>query len=250
MKSLKKKNIAYNVLGVISIITTWQLGAHFTGNIDIFPSPIKSFVTLTRISATETFWIHIGTTLFRGILGGVLSLILGFVLGFLSSINAPLRGVIMPWVILLRSVPVIAVILLAIIWLAPGYVPFFIMMITITPIIVEEVSEGIVEINARYKEMITIYNVSWQKQLKQVILPGLLPRIASGFSLGMGYGWRAVVVGEVLSRPQWGIGDRMAHAQNYFNADELIAWTVVLIIISYVFDKLIDSIKNRLIKWQ
>jgi NitT/TauT family transport system permease protein len=250
MKYPKKKNIAYNILGVISIITAWQLGAYFTGNVDIFPSPIKSFITLTRITATENFWIHIGTTLFRGILGGILSLILGFVLGFLSSINAPLRGFIMPWVILLRSVPVISVILLAVIWLAPGYVPFFIMMITITPIIVEEVSEGIVEINGRYKEMITIYKVSLQKQLTHVILPGLLPRIASGFSLGMGYGWRAVVVGEVLSRPQWGIGDRMAHSQNYFNADELIAWTVVLIIISYFFDKLIETIKNRIIKWQ
>jgi len=250
MKPNKKKNIAYNILGIISITTAWQLGAYYTGNTDIFPSPVKSLVTLSRIAATEDFWIHIGSTLFRGILGGVLSLILGFVLGFLSSLNAPLRGIIMPWVILLRSIPVISVILLAIIWLAPGYVPFFIMMITVTPIIVEEVSEGIIEINGRYKEMITIYKVSLQKQLKQVILPGLLPRIASGFSLGMGYGWRAVVVGEVLSRPQWGVGDRMAHAQNYFNADELIAWTVVLIIISYFFDKLIDKIKNRLIKWQ
>jgi ABC-type nitrate/sulfonate/bicarbonate transport system permease component len=89
MKYPKKKNIAYNILGVISIITAWQLGAYFTGNVDIFPSPIKSFITLTRITATENFWIHIGTTLFRGILGGILSLILGFVLGFLSSINAP-----------------------------------------------------------------------------------------------------------------------------------------------------------------
>lgn len=246
----KKKGVVYNLLGVISIITAWQLSAQYTGNTNIFPSPIKSFITLTEIAVTESFWIHIGTTLFRGILGGILSLILGFILGFLSSINSPLRGFIMPWVILLRSIPVISVILLAIIWLAPGYVPFFIMMITITPIIVEETSEGIIEINERYKEMISIYKVSMIKQLKQVILPGLLPRIASGFSLGMGYGWRAVVVGEVLSRPQWGIGDRMAHSQNYFNADELIAWTVVLIIISYFFDKLIDKIKNRLIKWQ
>lgn len=245
-----KKHIIFTILGIISIITAWQLSAYFTGNTDIFPSPLKSFVTLTRLVVNENFWIHIGTTLFRGIIGGVLSLLLGFALGFLSSINVSVRSFITPWVTLLRSIPVISVILLAIIWLAPGYVPFFVMLITVTPIIVEEVSEGIFEINARYKEMISIYNVPLSKQLKHVILPGLLPRIASGFSVGMGYGWRAVVVGEVLSRPQWGIGDRMAHSQNYFNADELIAWTVVLIIISYFFDKLIDKIKNRLIKWQ
>ena len=124
------------------------------------------------------------------------------------------------------------------------------MLITVTPIIAEEVTEGIIDINQRYREMVSIYKVPWKKQLKDVILPGLLPRLASGFSLGMGYGWRAVVVGEVLSRPEWGIGDRMAHSQNYFNADELIAWTVVLIVISYFFDKLIDRLKDRLIKWQ
>ncbi len=240
----------FNIFGVFSIITAWQLSAYLTGNTDIFPSPLKSFMALTRLSVTEAFWIHIGTTLFRGILGGIVSLIIGFVLGFLSSINASLRGFIIPWVVLLRSIPVISVILLAIIWLAPGFVPFFIMLITVTPIIVEEVSEGIIDINGRYREMINIYQVSLMRQLRHVIFPGLLPRVASGFSLGMGYGWRAIVVGEVLSRPQWGIGDRMAHAQNYFNVDELIAWTVVLIIISYFFDKLIEKIKQRLIKWQ
>ncbi len=246
----KKRNIIFKILGIISIILAWQLSAYFTGNTDIFPTPTKSFATLIKIASGQNFWIHIGTTLFRGIIGGLLSLILGFILGLLSSINSSIRNFIQPWVILLRSIPVIAVILLAIIWLTPGFVPFFIMLITVTPIIVEEVTEGIIEINTRYKEMITIYKIPASKQLKQVIWPGLLPRIASGFSLGMGYGWRAVVVGEVLSRPQWGIGDRMAHSQNYFNADELIAWTVVLIIISYFFDKLIVKIKTRLIKWQ
>ncbi len=250
MKLGNKNNAIFNVLGVVSIITAWQLSAQFTGNTDIFPSPLKSFVTLIELSLTEKFWIHIGTTLFRGILGGIVSLILGFLLGLLSSINSSVRGFIMPWVVLLRSIPVISVILLAIIWLAPGFVPFFIMLITVTPIITEEVSEGIIDINGRYREMISIYKVKLQKQLQHVIIPGLLPRIASGFSLGMGYGWRAVVVGEVLSRPQWGIGDRMAQSQNYFNADELIAWTVVLIVISYFFDKLIDRISKRLIKWQ
>jgi len=250
MKLRGPKKHLFNILGVISIITVWQLSAQLSGNTDVFPSPWKSCLTLTEVALTESFWIHIGTTLFRGVLGGIISLVLGFSIGFLSSINPALSSFIRPWIVLLRSIPVISIILLAIIWLAPGYVPFFVMLITVTPIISEEVSEGIITINKQYKEMVTIYKVPMMKQLQHVILPGLLPRIASGFSLGMGYGWRAVVVGEVLSRPQWGIGDRMAQAQNYFNANELIAWTVVLVVISYFFDKLIDRIGKRLIKWQ
>lgn len=245
-----QKQFIFTLIGIISIVTAWQLSAHFTGNTDIFPSPLKSLVTITKLSMTEAFWMHIGVTLFRGIMGGIFSLILGFTLGLLASTNICIKSMIFPWIVLLRSIPVISVILLAIIWLVPGYVPFFIMLITVTPIITEEVIEGIIEINGRYKEMITIYKIPWVKQLRDVILPGLLPRLASGFSLGMGYGWRAVVVGEVLSRPQWGIGDRMAHSQSYFNTDELIAWTVVLIIVSYIFDKLIEWVKNRIIKWQ
>jgi NitT/TauT family transport system permease protein len=234
---------------VVSIITAWQLSAHFTGNTDIFPSPLKSLITLSKLAVTEEFWMHIGVTLFRGIIGGFCSLVIGFLLGLLSSSSPSVKALIFPWVVLLRSIPVISVILLAIIWLTPGYVPFFIMLITVTPIITEEVTEGILDINAKYKEMITIYKVPWKTQLKDVIIPGLLPRVSSGFSLGMGYGWRAVVVGEVLSRPQWGIGDRMGHSQSYFNADELIAWTVVLIVVSYIFDKLIVIARNRLVKW-
>lgn len=246
----QRNHIIFTILGVISIVTAWQVSAHFTGNTDIFPSPLKSMITLSNLAVTEAFWMHIGVTLFRGIVGGIFSLIIGFTLGLLASINGSIKAFIFPWVVLLRSIPVISVILLAIIWLIPGYVPFFIMLITVTPIITEEVIEGITEINSKYSEMITIYNIPWHKRLTEVIIPGLTPRLASGLSLGMGYGWRAVVVGEVLSRPQWGIGDRMAHTQSYFNADELIAWTVVLIVISSIFDKLINLAKTRLIKWQ
>lgn len=248
---LKRKNsIIFTVLGITSIFSIWQLGAHLTGNTHILPSPLKSFITLSELAINQNFWMHIGITLFRGIIGGILSLIFGFILGMISSSTPMIKSFLFPWIVLLRSIPVISVILLAIIWLAPGYVPFFIMLITVTPIVTEEVTEGVIDINQRYREMIFIYKVTWKKQLKDVLLPGLLPRLASGFSLGMGYGWRAVVVGEVLSRPQWGIGDRMAHSQNYFNADELIAWTVILIVISYLFDKVIERVKDHLIKWQ
>ncbi len=238
------------ILGIVSILGVWQLGANLIDSTSIFPSPLQSLITLTHLAKSADFWIHISITLFRGILGGILSLIIGFLLGLLSSSNKVIKSFILPWIILLRSIPVISVILLAIVWLMPGYVPFFIMLITVTPVIAEEVTEGIIVINQDYREMISIYKIPWYKQLKDVILPGLLPRLASGFSLGMGYGWRAVVVGEVLSRPQWGIGDRMAHSQNYFNTDELIAWTVILISISYFFDKLISYTKDRIIKWQ
>jgi NitT/TauT family transport system permease protein len=253
INTLKRKKphiIVFSILGILSVVAVWELAAYFTGNTNVFPTFSKSVVTLSKLAVTENFWAHIGITLFRGILGGILALIIGFVLGLFSGINPSFRAFLMPWIVILRSIPVISVILLAIIWLMPGHVPLFVMLITVSPIIVSEVTEGIIEIKTKYREMLTIYKVSFTKQITHVILPGLLPRLASGFSLGMGYGWRAIVIGEVLSRPQWGIGDRMARSQSYFKVDELIAWTVVLIIISYFFDKFIDWTKNKLIKWR
>jgi ABC-type nitrate/sulfonate/bicarbonate transport system ATPase subunit len=63
--------------------------------------------------------------------------------------------------------------------------------------------------------------------------------IAGGLSTAMGFGWRSIIIGEVLAQPLHGIGTGMKQAQAYINISEVIAWTVVAITISYLFDYLI-----------
>ena len=62
----------------------------------------------------------------------------------------------------------------------------------------------------------------------------------------VGFGWRAIIMGEVLSQCVDGIGKRMKEAQVFIDVPELIAWTLVAIVLSWLTDKLI----SRLSDWQ
>ena len=77
-----------------------------------------------------------------------------------------------------------------------------------------------------------------------------MPFIISGASSAMGIGWRAIIIGEVLSQPKYGIGTVMQSAQTFLNVDAVIAWTIVAVIISYGFEKIIRWSERKLIVWR
>ncbi len=66
----------------------------------------------------------------------------------------------------------------------------------------------------------------------------------------MGIGWRAIIIGEVLSQPKYGIGTKMQNAQTFLNVDAVIAWTIIAILISYGFEKLIRWSEHKLVVWR
>lgn len=77
-----------------------------------------------------------------------------------------------------------------------------------------------------------------------------MPFIISGASSAMGIGWRAIIIGEVLSQPKYGIGTKMQSAQTYLNVEAVIAWTLIAIIISFAFEKIIRLYEKRVLKWR
>lgn len=152
------------------------------------------------------------------------------------------RGVdafLKPWVVVIRSAPVVAFVLLAVIWFSPDAVPVIIGTLVMFPIIYLNTVEGIGGVDADMVEMARFYGVGGVRLLKELYLPAIRPFLSSGVSNAVGIGWRAVVVGEVLSQPQWGIGTVMRSAQTFLQVDILIAWTLVTVVIGALFDKLI-----------
>ena len=99
-------------------------------------------------------------------------------------------------------------------------------------------------------EMARFYGIPRARMVREVYLPAIAPFVVSGISSAVGIGWRAIVVGEVLSQPQYGIGTVMHSAQTFLQVDLLIAWTVVAILLGAVFEWLIRLAERLLIKWR
>jgi len=192
----------------------------------------------------------VGSTVLRGLAGFILSAIMGLIIGIIAGINSSFNAFLRPILVTIRSTPIIALILLALIWLNPSLVPVFIAMLTMFPFICTNVIDGIKSIDPDLTSMAKFYKINRNKIIREVYIPAILPFIISGASSAMGIGWRAIITGEVLSQPKYGIGTVMQGAQTFLNVDAVIAWTILAVLISYGFEKAIRWSERKLIVWR
>ncbi|HCG34892.1 MAG TPA: nitrate ABC transporter permease, partial [Clostridiales bacterium] len=69
-------------------------------------------------------------------------------------------------------------------------------------------------------------------------LPQIKPFLLSACSIGLGLSWKAGIAAEIIGIPDGSIGEALYNAKVYFNTVDLFSWTVIIVVISILFEKL------------
>jgi len=244
------KNRLITFLSILFLIGLWKVGSLLISRELILPSPEQTAVAVGKLFIRDEFLLIVGTTVLRGITGFFIAFVLALVLGLAAGISNAFYAFLRPLLVVIRSVPVISFILLALIWLDVDQVPVFIALLTMFPFICTNVIDGIRNVNSELLVMAKVYRVKKQHIIQGIYLPAISPFIFSGAASAMGFGWRAIIIGEVLSQPKYGIGTFMQNAQTYLLVDRVIAWTIIAILLSYLFDHLIRFAEKKVVVWK
>ena len=250
MKISFSKNSWYSLAGIILIVAVWEFAARNVGSNNILPGPLLCIKTLVGLITETDFYRNLGLTLLRGLTGFALALSFSLIIGIPSGLNRKTGAFFSPILVTIRSTPVISIILLAIIWFRVESVPVFIGFLTMFPILTTNLSSGLKDVDPGLIVMARVYRVNNWRILKDVYLPSILPFLFSGLLTAAGFGWRAVIIGEVLSQPKFGIGSMMQDAQSYLLVAELISWTMVAVAVGFIFEKSIAWIEGKTIRWK
>lgn len=240
------KRIVLTCLSILLIPVVWQLLSWQMAQPQLIPSFPDLIRALLRLVYSPGFLVSIGTTCLRACVGLLLSLAAASITAFLLNRSEAIRFLFMPWLSLLRSVPVISFILLALIFLNPEMIPLLIAFLTMYPLLTENLLKGLMNRRDSWKMLARQFHLNAWNRLFQIYYPQLKSYLFSGLASAVGFGWRAIIMGEVLSQCVDGIGKRMKEAQVFIDVPELIAWTLVAIVLSWLTDKLI----SRLSDWQ
>jgi NitT/TauT family transport system permease protein len=237
ISSIKDKKLKLNKVFILLFwILVWQI-AHMAIGRDIYvPSPVSVFERLSELILTELFWTTVFYSIYRVILGILVSVILGVVLGVVSSLNESIFNILNPLIIAIKSTPVISFIIIALIWFKSSNVPIFICFLMCFPIIWTNVVEGIRNTDGKLLEMVKVYKVKNSLILKRVYLPSIIPYFNAALITSLGLGWKVSVAAEVLSHPRNSIGSQLYSAKIYLDSSDLYAWTLVVIILSFLFE--------------
>lgn len=240
-----KKRVMHKLWILIFWIFIWQLIYMLVGRDIYVPSPIDVLMRLREMLFLPRFWSIMSYSIYRVIVGMLLSVVMGIILGVIASLNAYVYALLHPLVVAIRATPVMSFIIIALIWFSSGNVPIFICFLMCFPIIWTNVIEGIDNVDFRLLEMAKIYCVKQWIVLKKIYIPAMTPYLFAACITALGLGWKVSVAAEVLSHPRNAIGSEIYSAKVYLDSRELFAWTLVVILLSFLFESIFGQFMKR-----
>jgi NitT/TauT family transport system permease protein len=170
----------------------WQFIALQVGFHAIFPPLTVLMKQVFHLFVSEHFFLTVFHTIYRGIIGFTIAFLLALLSGSIAFFSPFWKNFIHPIIVVTRSIPVISLVLLAILWFSPTQLPVFIALLTMFPILYSNILTGLEQTDIRFVEMAQVFGISSYKRFTEIYLQSAKPLIFSGISTAMGFGWRAV----------------------------------------------------------
>ena len=222
----------------------WWIGAKLLHNPLLLPTPWQVLTCLSELAVTAGFWQTVALSIGRILLGVVSAVTLGVILAALTTNSRLAEVLIAPAMTAMQATPVASFTILVLIWLDRNWVPVLICAMMVLPVVWNSISTGIRTVDGQLLEMAKVYRLPKLRILKRIYLPSLLPFFRTACSSALGLGWKAGIAAEVLTVPGISIGKMIAESKLYLLTPELFAWTLTVIVLSLVLQKIMLRLLN------
>lgn len=206
------------------LLLLWQLAVTLTGlQSDTIAAPEAIFAALARGLGSGAFWADTADTLAAGGMGLALGFGLGVVSGVLFGLVPPVGKVMRVTVELLRPLPSIAILPIALLIFGFGYrlEVAIVAFATCFPVLV--LTEAAVrQIEPRLAEVARALGLSPKARVTKIVLPAVLPRLFVALRLAAGIGLIVAITVEIAANPI-GLGARLMQASNSLRPDDMFA---------------------------
>ncbi|MHB8122787.1 MAG: ABC transporter permease [Desulfuromonadaceae bacterium] len=216
----------------------------------LLPSPFSVLLSFRELICgsdsagpfSGTFFKHATASVIRVGAGFLLASIIGTPIGILSGRSARISALIDPFVQLIRSVPGIAWLPLAMIWFGIGTTTtvFLIVLAAFFPVYVNTF-HGARNIPPRWVQAARMLGANRTSVLFRVVLPGAMPSIESGLRLALGISWAYVVLGE-LTGVNEGLGAMIMDARMLGDVRLTIVGIISIAVLGRISDLLLLAV--------
>lgn len=234
-----KSSCVQKIFSVFLALLVWHLASILLNQNILLASPwdvVKRFLSLYQ---EETFLLSLFHSFVRIAGGFFLGLILGSLLASLAASFKFVELLLWPYMLVIKSVPVASFIILALIFLSSSDLSIFISFLMVLPILYTNILNGIKSTDKKLLEMAEVFRLSPWKKFLYIRFLSIKPFLFSACSVALGLAWKAGIAAEVIGIPSLSIGERLYESKIYLNTVDLFAWTVLLVIISLIFEKLV-----------
>lgn len=233
-----KRETAKKGLILLFWMGVWQLFTVGMDNPILLAGPIEVLVRLlTDLQKTE-FWQTILISSGRIMTGFLCAFLGGGLLAAVSHRVKLVRELSEPLIYVMKSVPIVSFVVILLIGFGSGRLSVWVAFLIAFPNLYMQVLQGLESTDEKLLEAAKVYDMPFWNRIWYLYRPAAAPFLKSGCRVSIGMAWKSGVAAEVIGLPEFSIGENIYMSKIYLDTAGVLSWTVVCILLSYLFEKL------------
>lgn len=236
LKNIRKKAVRVHLLRIgllLLFFGIWETIAAMQW-IDpfIISSPSRILKTIAELAADGSLFYHVGTTLWETLLGFAIAASLGTGVALLLWWSETARRVLEPYIVVLNSLPKIALGPIIIVWFGTGATAIVFMTVLVGVIVATmNMLGGFLATDKNKILLLESMGASKKQILQKLVLPSALPDFIGMLKICVGMAWIGSIMGEyIVSRA--GLGYLIVYGGQVFRLDLVMAATFILCLLA------------------
>ena len=252
LRGLRTRKILIHIAqaGVLVLILGfWELAAQL-GWIDSFitSSPSRVWNTLVELIKNGTLWHHMGVSTLETLAGFAIGTVLGYVVAVILWWNTFLKDVFEPYIVVLNSLPKIALGPIIIIWAGTGKASIITMAVLISVVITTiTILNGFLATDKEKALLLRSMGANRLQIFTKLVAPANVPTLMATLKINVGMAWIGSIMGEYLVSKE-GLGYLLVYGSQVFRLDLVMTCTVVLCALAGVMYALVALLEKIVIK--
>lgn len=239
-----KKALQKWIVPVLFWVAVWQTAAFAVHQELLLPGPIQVLKRMSMV-ADGKFFSTVGMTLLRTAEAYGIGVVCGCAIAVACHVNDWIDALLRPMLSFVRATPVASFIILALVWLGSSDVPVLAGALMVTPVVFSGVNERLKSVDPKLLEMAACFRFSRKKIWWNVIIPSVLPGLTAACETCIGLCFKATIAAEVIGVPKKAIGSNLYSAKIYLETDSLMAWTLLVVLLSIALEKALKALMKR-----
>lgn len=246
----RKQYILFTQLAVgIIFFIIWELAAQMK-LIDAFitSQPSRIVKTVINLYREGQLFQHIGITCLETVIGFVLGTLSGVLIAVILWWSKFLAKVMEPYLVILNSLPKVALGPIFIVWIGAGPASIIVMALAISLIVtILEVLNGFLAVDGEKIKLVETFGASRYQVFVKVVLPSTVPTMINALKINVGLSWVGVIMGEFLvSRA--GLGYLIVYGGQVFQLDLVMTSVLILAVAAALMYQVVAYLERLLIK--
>ncbi|MBQ9729185.1 MAG: ABC transporter permease subunit [Clostridia bacterium] len=245
IKKALKSNLFFLLLALLFLAGVWCVAFFAVANEFVVPSPVETIKELGVLFGEVGFWRSLSATLLRAGFGFVLSFVLGLTFGLIAYLIPSFGRFLSPLMAVMRSLPILAVTLLILLFTTPKSAPVVVAVFALLPILYTSVHGELCGVDRKLIEVCKVYNVPFWARVKKLYLPTLSIKLLREGAAALSFSLKLTVSAEVLSNTFLSIGGMMQYASYAYLTARLFAFVIVVCVLGLIVETLGGYLAER-----